>query len=114
MLWQRCSVLIAVSLLFRSVQAQNECFGTKNQLKIAIEAYLMDNSSDTTVAMTYGWPIGTWCVGDVQDFSEIFAQAIGFNEPLNDWVRTLACGGSSSPQRQQQLTARSLLTPVSF
>ena len=80
------SILIATALLVPTIQAQNQCFETRNELKNAVVAYLANNASDTFIATTYGWPIGTWCVENVQDFSGIFEGAIGFNEPLNEWV----------------------------
>ena len=91
MLWNPHSVLIAAALLVPSIDAQNQCFDTRIELKNATVAYLANNSSTTLIATTYGWPIGSWCVGNVKDFSGIFEGAIGFNEPLNTWVRTCAC-----------------------
>mmetsp|Transcript_13615 Transcript_13615/g.26134 ORF Transcript_13615/g.26134 Transcript_13615/m.26134 type:complete len:373 (+) Transcript_13615:122-1240(+) len=79
------SLLIAAALLVPSIRAQNLCFETRNELKNAVVAYLANNASDTIIATTYGWPIGTWCVENVQDFSGIFEGASGFNEPLNEW-----------------------------
>ena len=79
---------VATALIVASIQAQqDECFETRNELKNAVVAYLANNASDTFIATTYGWPIGSWCVENVQDFSGIFEGAIGFNEPLNEWVR---------------------------
>jgi hypothetical protein len=46
---------------------------TTDELRAAVDAYLADNSTDTLVARTYGWPIGVWDVSRIQDFSYLFA-----------------------------------------
>jgi len=66
------------------------CIPDGDSLRMAIDAYLDDNSSETDVAIKYGWPIGTWCVSLVIDFDSIFdasqnSRAATFNEALNEW-----------------------------
>jgi hypothetical protein len=46
---------------------------TTDELRAAVDDYLADNSKDTLVARTYGWPIGVWDVSRIQDFSYLFA-----------------------------------------
>eukprot|EP00980_Cylindrotheca_fusiformis_P005660 scaffold1184_cov132-Cylindrotheca_fusiformis.AAC.81 len=61
------------------------CFENREELADAVIEYLQDNSSTTTVAKTYGWPIGSWCVSNVTDFSKLFFNATSFNDDLSKW-----------------------------
>jgi len=67
----------------------NKCFESKEQLQKAINLYVLNNSSDTLTAQTYGYPIGSWCTSSVTDFSFLFAGFPGepnpFNEDIGDW-----------------------------
>lgn len=89
------SSLRALSLLFLgAVQAQT-CFNHTYELRDAVDQYLEDPSKDSAVAQKYGWPIGTWCVRDIADFSYMFdsnrnIRAVTFNEDLSGWVTTCA------------------------
>ena len=62
-----------------------DCFRDREELASAVDAYLLDNSPDTIVAQKYGWPIGSWCVDNVTDFSKLFLNATEFNEDLSGW-----------------------------
>ena len=51
---------------------------------------MLDSSQFSTVASTYGWPIGAWCVGDVTDMTSVFsgdrnANLQSFNEDISEW-----------------------------
>lgn len=61
------------------------CFRDREELATAVDAYLSDSSPHTDVATRYGWPIGSWCVSDVTDFSTLFLNATEFNEDLSGW-----------------------------
>jgi len=76
------------------------CFETPIELREAIVEYLNDGSSTSTLAETYGWPIGNWCVSQIEDFSGLFSPGAlqftisrpelalphsNFNEPLSGW-----------------------------
>jgi hypothetical protein len=61
------------------------CFQHRDELAEAVNEYLQDNSPNTTVALTYGWPIGNWRVSNVADFSQLFLNATDFNEDLSGW-----------------------------
>ena len=77
----------------------SKAFVDGDELKDAIRSYLQDGSnSSSTVALTYGWPIGQWCVAQVRDFSHLmhdtyYSRRYGdppelfhtFNEPIGDW-----------------------------
>jgi len=58
-------------------------------LRHLITEYLANNNNDMDVAKEFGWPIGTWCISPVRNFSYLFwydYQDWGtFNEPLNEW-----------------------------
>jgi hypothetical protein len=67
-----------------------KCFDTKSELREAVDSYLADKRSDSSVAKTYGWPIGEWCVSNIQDFSHLFSvdrnpDAVNFNEDISLW-----------------------------
>lgn len=69
-----------------------KCFADRDELVDAVDAYLDSEDPQTsTVAETYGYPIGSWCVKDVTDFSYLFDGTRGlglaatFNEDLNSW-----------------------------
>jgi len=70
------------------VYQRRKCFTDSGTLRSAVEAYLEDSSEGTAIANTYGHPIGTWCVEDIQDFSFLFS-GIGntraFGESLAGW-----------------------------
>ena len=34
---------------------------------------------------TYGWPMNSWCVGDVTDMSWLFNGMATFNEDISGW-----------------------------
>jgi surface protein len=54
------------------ISKKGKCFETTSELQDAVDIYLADSSARTLVASTYGWPIGTWCVSEIQDFSYLF------------------------------------------
>jgi surface protein len=70
---------------------------TTDELRAAVDDYLADNSKDTLVARTYGWPIRVWDVSRIQDFSHLFAAygspdsdrsnpaAASFSEDISSW-----------------------------
>ena len=81
-LFLRSSLILALIFVGR---CHATCFQNRDELAQAVSDYLGDNSPDTEVAKAYGWPIGTWCVSDVTDFSDIFMNAVDFNEDLSQW-----------------------------
>lgn len=71
-------------------------FETTTELYDAVDAYLADSSSNTTVAQSYGWPIGVWDVSAVESFERLFdgtpylsmrsnPLAALFNEDISAW-----------------------------
>jgi len=66
------------------------CFGDEVELQQSVDEYLIDSSNDTKVAITYGWPIGNWCVKQITDFSYLFdanrnIRAAQFNGDIGQW-----------------------------
>jgi len=66
------------------------CFSSSEELKDAVSSYVDNPSRDSEVATAYGWPIGSWCVGAVEDFSSMFDYTRNFgmtelNEDIGDW-----------------------------
>jgi surface protein len=87
-------------------------FTSTEQLYDAVDAYLLDNSSETEVARTYGWPIGTWDVSRLTNFDRVFdatpfgyqthdrymrsnTLSASFNEDLSGWDTSRAVSMSS-------------------
>lgn len=65
-------------------------FTDRDTLRQAVDDYLADDSFTSEVALLYGHPIGTWCVGKVTDFSALFSanrnqRASFFNDDLGCW-----------------------------
>jgi hypothetical protein len=70
-----------------------KCFDSTEQLDAAVLAYLKNPAPDSHVAHEYGYPIGSWCVGNITSFANVFSlrgkdlQHLyeEFNEPLDGW-----------------------------
>ena len=52
--------------------AEHPCFVSLEELMDAVDEYYLDDSSTSTVATLYGWPIGTWCVSNLRKFAHLF------------------------------------------
>ena len=82
--------------------AANQCFGAddggyydldtdtygKGILYQAVRDYMSQdcpNNNNCAVGQTYGWPMNSWCVGNVTDMSYLFAEMEGFNEDISGW-----------------------------
>jgi surface protein len=68
-----------------------KCFETTDELYGAVDKFLEnDEARKEELRQDYGLPIGTWCVSDIQDFSELFDRfrnplASTFNEDISEW-----------------------------
>eukprot|EP00980_Cylindrotheca_fusiformis_P030359 scaffold24702_cov137-Cylindrotheca_fusiformis.AAC.1 len=72
-----------------------ECFENKIELRMAVDRYLQDNSPETDLAQLYGWPMNSWCVSKIEDFSNLFRAEVGdggspiriatFDEDISGW-----------------------------
>lgn len=72
-----------------------KCFESRQELDEAVQAYLNFPSPANEVSQTYGYPIGSWCVGQVTDFTRLFSSLHHgsalrtfyeyFDEPLSGW-----------------------------
>ena len=61
------------------------CFNTNQELYDAVDAYIADNSASSATAITYGWPIGTWCVSYITEMFGLFRDKDTFNEDIGQW-----------------------------
>ncbi|CAB9528942.1 protein kinase kinase kinase [Seminavis robusta] len=73
------------------------CFSSRDELVAAVDAFANNDNSSLGHNNHYGWPIGSWCVSQVQDFYEVFAEPRNvklwnFSEPIGDWDMTGASG----------------------
>ena len=49
-------------------------FQTKQELVTAVDEYIAaEGAFDSPVALKYGHPIGSWCVGEIDDFADLFS-----------------------------------------
>jgi len=67
-----------------------QAFTSTQELRNAVDSYILDSSSTTATALKYGYPIGNWNVGQVSDFSSVFSAKrnpllIRFDEELGGW-----------------------------
>lgn len=81
--------LLFLLLLFVAGAAANTCFADDYELTAAVNEYIAGGCGNLisicNVTQTYGWPIGTWCVGNVTDMSNLFYNRETFNEDLSGW-----------------------------
>eukprot|EP00978_Attheya_sp_CCMP212_P045426 scaffold345976_cov29-Attheya_sp.AAC.1 len=81
-LWQRrCT-----SVIDSKAPRPRKALETNTELCDAVTKYTRYNASDAdTFATSYGWPIDSWDVSRVQDFSSVFDGKCNFNETINSW-----------------------------
>jgi surface protein len=65
-------------------------FSTTAELMSAVDAYLLDSSSTSDVAVMYGYPIGNWDVSGIVNFDQLFSgkrnpNMLVFNADLSNW-----------------------------
>ena len=73
--------------------AANQCFGADDGgyegiLYDAVRDYMSQdcpNNNNCAVGQTYGWPMNSWCVGNVTDMSNLFYFMSTFNEDISGW-----------------------------
>ena len=56
--------------------AANKCYADRGELLTAVDDYISQdcpNINNCTVGQTYGYPINSWCTGNVTDMSELFS-----------------------------------------
>jgi surface protein len=68
----------------------NQCFANRDELKDAVITYVFSgcNKGDNVcpdITSKYGWPMNSWCVGNVTDMSELFRATSTFNEDVSSW-----------------------------
>lgn len=63
----------------------HRCFEDSEELREAVEEYIANSTRYTTVAQHYGWPINEWCVSQISDFSNLFANQRKFKDSIADW-----------------------------
>eukprot|EP00984_Skeletonema_dohrnii_P003095 scaffold1036_cov135-Skeletonema_dohrnii-CCMP3373.AAC.5 len=81
-----------------------DCFATRDELKAAVDQYVQGDW-DIAGTVKYGWTIGSWCVGNVTDMSDLFKDLGEFNEDISQWevgqvtdMRSMFWGASSFNQ----------------
>ena len=62
--------------------------GKDGVLYNAVRSYVSQDcrsNKECSIGQTYGWPMNSWCVGNVTDMSELFHNMNTFNEDISDW-----------------------------
>jgi len=57
-------------------------------LYTAVRSYINQDcaiNQQCEIAQVYGWPMNSWCVGNVKDMSRLFYNMETFNEDINGW-----------------------------
>jgi len=71
-----------------------ECFGADDGglatgvLYNSVRSYVDQdcaNNKECEIGQKYGWPMNSWCVGNVKDMSYMFSDMDTFNEDISDW-----------------------------
>ena len=70
-----------------------ECFGANDGgqdgvLYKAVRSYVDQdcaNNEECDIAQAYGWPMNSWCLGNVKSMYELFKSMDTFNEDINGW-----------------------------
>ena len=67
-----------------------KAFTTNDELRRAVDEYMLDDTPSSYVAFQYGYPIGAWDVSLLSDFSQIFdsnrnTNLLRFNADLSGW-----------------------------
>jgi surface protein len=74
-----------------------ECFATRDELKPAVDQYVQFRCNNDVFYLTssfddcrnitskYGWPMNSWCVGNVTDMSDLFREMRTFNDDISWW-----------------------------
>jgi surface protein len=67
-----------------------KAFKTNDELRQAVDEYMIDDSPSSYTAFQYGYPIGVWDVSLITDFSHIFDSnrnnnLLRFNADLSGW-----------------------------
>ena len=79
----------------RLASAANQCFGADDGgsdgiFYQAVRDYVKQDCANTknkncAVGQMYGWPMNSWCVGNVTDMSYLFFDMSTFNEDISGW-----------------------------
>lgn len=65
--------------------ASQKCFDSNVEFRAAIDEYVNSRGNKSSVALQYGWAIGSWCVSNVRDMTDVFQMQRYINEPLEAW-----------------------------
>ena len=92
-------------------QSTFECFATGDELKSAVYQYVRFRcvlhptfgiDECRSIISKYGWPMNSWCVGNVTDMSGLFREMRTFNDDVSLWdvskvqdMRSMFDGASS-------------------
>jgi hypothetical protein len=83
--------IVCGSLAVQEACGCKKCFDTAQELRDVVDQFMLGGSAEMAqLSTTHGLPIGTWCVSQAQDFSDLFsaarnANASFFNEDISTW-----------------------------
>mmetsp|Transcript_26012 Transcript_26012/g.54262 ORF Transcript_26012/g.54262 Transcript_26012/m.54262 type:complete len:388 (+) Transcript_26012:2-1165(+) len=78
------------SVSFSSSSPTNKCFDNKEQLRDAINLYTsqsgcLHGATNCDIGRTYGYPMNSWCIGQMTDMSELFRNDGTFDQDISGW-----------------------------
>ena len=73
-----------------SVTSCSEYFATRDEIKAAVDTYVSSDCNEGAnvcpdITSKYGWPMNSWCVGNVTDMSGLFRVMSAFNDDISSW-----------------------------
>ena len=81
--------LQSVILLLASINivTAEKCFQDRDELKLAVDVFIDGDctNSDCNVTKTYGYPMNSWCIGNVTSLRYMFSVKPTFNEDISGW-----------------------------
>ena len=66
------------------------CFNDRDELYSAVRKFHQDgcsnsNNCNNLIVKKYGWPMGSWCVSNVNSMNLMFVALADFNDDISTW-----------------------------
>ena len=83
------SVILLFAYITHIVIA-GKCFQDRDELKLAVDEFIDGDCGDSNkklcnVTNTYGYPMNSWCIGNVTSLRYLFSVKQTFNEDISGW-----------------------------
>jgi len=82
-------ILLIVSIIINIVAAV-KCFQDRDELKLAVDEFIdgdcgSSNNECNITNIIYGYPMNSWCIGNVTSLRYLFSVKQTFNEDISGW-----------------------------